>query len=100
MLGEQIFSNECIEKEENLHMDCPVSDVLNKVMLAFDPNISLSCRNTTNQIEKNLNEIHGQCIDTDTCGFTIADLIDAECFDLSNRLQLMYSCIGKTFRII
>lgn len=80
-------------------MDCPVSDVLIEA-LSFDPNMSLSCRNTTKQIKNNLNKIFGHCKDTATCTFTPADLIDDECFNISKRLQLTYSCIGKTFKIL
>ncbi|VDI48375.1 Hypothetical predicted protein [Mytilus galloprovincialis] len=93
------FINECVEENAELQIQCPVSDVRNIVM-AFDPIITMSCQTSTDQVENKLEEIFQQCKNASMCVFTPADLLDSECYSISKRLQLMFSCTAETSTVI
>ncbi|CAC5410597.1 unnamed protein product [Mytilus coruscus] len=94
--NEKPFLHACIEKDEELYIRCPVSNVL-KEAFAFDSNQTMSCQTTTVQIENNLQQKFRTCNKTPTCKFTPADIVNENnCFNVSKQLQLTYSCINGT----
>ncbi|CAC5395453.1 unnamed protein product [Mytilus coruscus] len=93
------FADECVKEHAELQIQCPVSDVRN-IAMAFDPNITMSCQTSTDQVENKLQEIFQQCKNASMCVFSPAELLDYECFSLSKRLLLMFSCTAETSTVI